>query len=62
MPARVVVVEPMGSETQVMMRIGETAVNGVFRERINARPGDTLPVTPQSSLAHLFSKQTGERL
>jgi multiple sugar transport system ATP-binding protein len=62
MPARVVVVEPMGSETQVMMRIGETAVNGVFRERITARPGDTLPVTPQASLAHLFSKQTGERL
>jgi multiple sugar transport system ATP-binding protein len=37
-------------------------VNGVFRERITARPGDTLPVTPQASLAHLFSKATGQRL
>ncbi len=62
MQARVTLVEPMGSETQVMMRIGETAVNGVFRERITARPGDTLPVAPAAAMAHLFSKQTGERL
>ena len=62
MPARVVVVEPMGSETQVMMRIGETSVNGVFRERISARPGEVLPVTPQAAYAHLFSKETGQRL
>ncbi|MBC7432392.1 MAG: sn-glycerol-3-phosphate ABC transporter ATP-binding protein UgpC [Rubritepida sp.] len=62
MQARVVVVEPMGSETQVTLRIGETAVNGVFRERITARPGDILPVAPQAAMAHLFSKETGERL
>jgi hypothetical protein len=60
--ARVVIVEPMGSETQVMMKIGETAVNGVFRERITARPGDILPVAPQAAMAHLFNKATGERL
>ena len=62
MQARVTLVEPMGSETQVTMLIGETAVNGVFRERITARPGDILPVAPQAAMAHLFSKQTGERL
>ena len=62
MPARVVVVEPMGSETQVMMRVGETQVNGVFRERIAARPGEVLPVTPQAAYVHLFSKETGQRL
>ena len=62
MQARVVIVEPMGSETQVMMKIGETAVNGVFRERITARPGDILPVAPQAAMAHLFSKATSERL
>jgi len=60
--ARVVIVEPMGSETQVTMKIGETAVNGVFRERITARPGDILPVAPQAAMAHLFSKATSERL
>jgi len=62
MQARVVIVEPMGSETMVMMRIGETAVNGVFRERITARPGDFLPVAPTAAMAHLFNKTTGERL
>jgi multiple sugar transport system ATP-binding protein len=62
MQARVVIVEPMGSETQVTMKIGETAVNGVFRERITARPGDILPVAPQAAMAHLFSKATSERL
>ena len=62
MQARVVVVEPMGSETQVTLRIGETMVNGVFRERITARPGEILPVAPQAAMAHLFSKETGERL
>ncbi|MBS7811675.1 ABC transporter ATP-binding protein [Roseococcus pinisoli] len=62
MPARVVLVEPMGSETQVMMRIGETAVNGVFRERISARPGDIMPVLPAAALTHLFDKGTGLRM
>jgi multiple sugar transport system ATP-binding protein len=62
MPARVVVVEPMGSETLVVLRIGETQVQGVFRERIRARPGETLPVLPQAALAHLFDKERGIRL
>jgi len=62
MPAEVIVVEPMGSETLVMLRIGQTKVNGVFRERITARPGDILPVAPQAAMAHLFSSSTGERL
>ena len=62
MPAQVVVVEPMGSETLVMLRIGETKLNGVFRERISAKPGDTLPILPAAAQAHLFNKQTGDRL
>jgi multiple sugar transport system ATP-binding protein len=62
MPARVHIVEPMGSETMVMMRVGDTAVNGVFRERISAKPGDVLPVLPQAAMAHLFDKETGQRM
>ena len=62
MPARVTLVEPMGSETMVMMRIGETPVNGVFRERISAKPGETMPVLPQAAQAHLFDKGTGQRM
>ncbi|MBY0339042.1 MAG: sn-glycerol-3-phosphate ABC transporter ATP-binding protein UgpC [Acetobacteraceae bacterium] len=62
MPARVALVEPMGSETLVAMRIGDTPVQGVFRERIAARPGDTLPVSPDAALVHLFDKESGQRL
>ena len=38
-PLRVDVVEPTGSETHVLGRLGATEVVGVFRERIAARPG-----------------------
>jgi multiple sugar transport system ATP-binding protein len=37
-------------------------VQGVFRERISARPGETLPVLPQAAQAHLFDKDSGNRL
>jgi multiple sugar transport system ATP-binding protein len=62
MQATVQVVEPTGSETQVVLTIGQARVIGVFRERIAARPGETLPVAPERSLVHLFDRETGQRL
>jgi len=61
-PATVQVVEPTGSETQVLMRIGGQIVIGAFRERVSAKPGETLPVRPDTALVHLFDQQTGQRL
>jgi multiple sugar transport system ATP-binding protein len=61
-PATVQVVEPTGSETQVLMRVGEQSMVGAFRERITARPGEVLPVRPDPGLIHLFDQQTGQRL
>ncbi len=61
-PATVQVVEPTGSETQVIMRVGEASVVGAFRERISARPGETLPVRPDTALVHLFDPESGRRL
>jgi multiple sugar transport system ATP-binding protein len=52
--ARLVVVEPTGSETQVAMRIGETVMVGAFRERVAGRPGDTIRFKPDLDLVHLF--------
>ncbi len=60
--ATVVVVEPTGSETQVLLRIGQNTVLGAFRERVTARPGETLAVRPETSLVHLFDAETGRRL
>jgi multiple sugar transport system ATP-binding protein len=62
LPAEVAVVEPTGSETQVFAKFGGTDVVGVFRERVNAQPGQQIRVTPDPNLVHLFDEQTGKRL
>jgi len=62
LPATVQVVEPTGSETQVLLRIGGQTVVGAFRERVAARPGEVLPVSPNRELIHLFDRQSGRRI
>jgi multiple sugar transport system ATP-binding protein len=57
----VVVLEPTGSETQVIGRIGTQAINGIFRERITATPGSKIKVAPDLSVVHLFNKD-GKRV
>jgi multiple sugar transport system ATP-binding protein len=61
-PAEVVVLEPTGSETQAQLKIDGQAVTGVFRERLSARPGETIRVLPQPDLVHLFDPASGARL
>jgi multiple sugar transport system ATP-binding protein len=60
--AKVQVIEPTGSETQVLLRVGETQVMGAFRERVSLRPGEVLPVVPDPDLIHLFDRETGRRI
>ncbi|GLQ11177.1 ABC transporter ATP-binding protein [Devosia yakushimensis] len=60
--ATVLLVEPMGSETQVTMMIGEQQIIGVFRERLQAQPGSTIHVAPQLNAVHLFDAASGKRL
>lgn len=62
MPARVQVVEPTGSETQVLMRVGDTPLIGAFRERVSARPGEEIRIAPELPLVHLFAGETGRRI
>ena len=61
-PVQVVVVEPTGSETQVVVRAGTSELTCVFRERIAARPGETIRVAPEVGLTHLFDGSDGRRL
>ncbi len=61
-PAQVIVTEPTGAETQVTARLASTGVICVFRERISARPGETIPVSVDASATHLFDGGTGQRL
>jgi multiple sugar transport system ATP-binding protein len=61
-PIKVVVIEPTGSETQVIARLGGQEITGLFRERITLQPGDTIHLAPDIDKVHLFDKQTGARL
>jgi multiple sugar transport system ATP-binding protein len=61
-PVEVVVVEPTGSETHVVVRHGGQELGCVFRERIEARPGATINILPRANLVHLFDAETGNRI
>jgi multiple sugar transport system ATP-binding protein len=60
--AKISVVEPTGSETQVFAKLGDQPIVGVFRDRISALPGDILPLSPNLDAVHLFDAETGKRL
>jgi multiple sugar transport system ATP-binding protein len=60
--AEVVVVEPTGSETQVVARLGQRDLIGVFRERHEFKPGQKIRLKPRADVAHVFDKQSGQRL
>jgi multiple sugar transport system ATP-binding protein len=62
MKAEISVVEPTGSETQVVAKLGGHPLVGVFRERISARPGEVLLLSPNSGAVHLFDLESGKRL
>jgi multiple sugar transport system ATP-binding protein len=61
-PARVHVIEPTGSETQVMAEFAGGNIVAAFRERVSARPGETIRITPDPTLVHVFDAATGQRL
>jgi multiple sugar transport system ATP-binding protein len=60
--AEVVVVEPTGSETQIVARVGNQELIAVFRERHTVGPGDRIHLRPRANLAHLFDQDSGQRL
>jgi multiple sugar transport system ATP-binding protein len=61
-PIKVEVVEPTGSETQVIAHIGGQEITAVFRERITAGPGEVIRIAPQREHAHLFDASTEQRI
>ena len=61
-PARVNVIEPTGSETQVMAEFAGTPIIAAFRERVSARPGEKINITPDPAMVHLFDAETGQRM
>ena len=60
--ATVQVVEPTGSEIQVIAKLGDTDVTAAFRERHPLKPGDRIRLKPDPRLVHLFDQTSGQRL
>jgi multiple sugar transport system ATP-binding protein len=60
--AEIVVVEPTGSEIQVVAKLGGEPIIAVFRERHGFKSGDKVRLKPDPRLVHLFDEQTGKRL
>ena len=61
-PAKILTVEPTGSETQVLMQPARQNVIGILRERIANRPGYMLGLSFQPDRIHQFDAKAGQRL
>jgi multiple sugar transport system ATP-binding protein len=59
--AKVLVVEPTGSETQVVVKVGDQQLIGAFRQRLTVNYEDTLRIMPDLEKVHLFDLD-GRRL
>jgi multiple sugar transport system ATP-binding protein len=60
--AEVVVVEPMGAETELLVRVGNQTLTLITHGRSRAGPGERVFLAPQAQHAHLFDAATGQRV
>jgi multiple sugar transport system ATP-binding protein len=61
-PARVIVIEPTGAETELLVEVGGAQWIVVIHGRTQAQPGDTVYLGIDPASAHLFAADTGQRL
>jgi multiple sugar transport system ATP-binding protein len=61
-PGEIVVVEPTGSETELVVRIGSAQMVVEARGRATVRPGDKVTFSVNPANVHLFDQKSGQRL
>ncbi len=61
-PAKVVLVEPLGSDTLALLRIGDAEMTGRFAPDTGLKAGGTIPVSLHLAKAHLFHAETGRAI
>jgi multiple sugar transport system ATP-binding protein len=61
-PAEVIVVEPMGAETELVVKVGGTSLTVTMHGRAAARPGQQISLAPQREHVHLFDSESGRRI
>ena len=60
--ATVHVIEPTGSETTLLLRLEESMLTAVVRERVAIKPHEKIRITIDPGRLHLFETSTGMRL
>ncbi len=60
--ARVDLIEATGTETMVKMTVNGHALQGVFKDRLTAHPGDTIAIDPSQGVQHVFDTETEARI
>jgi len=60
--AEVVVVEPTGAQTELVVRVADVSLTVVTHGRANLRPGDKLSLSPEARHAHVFDPATGRSI
>jgi multiple sugar transport system ATP-binding protein len=60
--AQIEVVEPMGAETEILVKVGEQTLNLMTHGRASVGPGERVTLVPQAAHAHLFDAASGRRI
>ena len=60
--ARVVVVEPTGAETELLVQVGDASLTLAVHGRVDAQPDQTVGLAIANESVHLFDRQSGRRL
>lgn len=60
--ARVVVVEPTGAETELLVQVGDQQLTVVMHGRTAAQPDQTVYLRFDAAKAHVFDSGSGQRL
>jgi multiple sugar transport system ATP-binding protein len=60
--AEVVVVEPMGAETELVVKVADASLVVTTHGRSDAKPGQNIALAPDPACVHLFDAASGQRL
>ena len=61
-PAQVIVVEPTGAETELLVQVGSSQIVVVIHGRSSARPGEVVQLEVDTGAVHLFDPASGATL
>jgi multiple sugar transport system ATP-binding protein len=61
-PAEVVIVEPMGAQTELLLKVQEQTFTALTHGRAAAGPRERVFLAPQAAYAHLFDAASGSRI